>query len=325
MIELTSPLRVVEAPRVEALHEKIIVWKADGALTAVDFGGYESRNASVLRLIEAAEVANDLPAFGPLLVHTGDRPIHPTAPGERLWFSAAFATAEGHEDIAVPDFLFDGWPQVGLDDYELQSTYAATAGAHAPVTPRLGWIGNCDTSAIRWQLFELGRRHPDLLDVRHVSWVPTPGNERLSTAAGNHMSLADQVREWGMLIDLEGNGWSARLKLLLHSGRPVFMQDRPWHEWYFPALEPMTHFVPVRRDLADLPERVAWALGHPAEVAAIGRAGQAFARNHLTRTHAIARWTEVLSDLGGRGPLPYAPEAIRAALDGGLRGLGAPV
>jgi hypothetical protein len=87
----------------------------------------------------------------------------------------------------------------------------------------------------------------------------------------------------------------------------------------------MTHFVPVRRDLADLPERVAWALGHPAEVAAIGRAGQAFARNHLTRTHAIARWTEVLSDLGGRGPLPYAPEAIRAALDGGLRGLGAPV
>ena len=38
------------------------------------------------------------------------------------------------------------------------------------------------------------------------------------------MSLLEQVRIFGGLLDLQGKGYSARLKLLLHSGRPVL-----WH------------------------------------------------------------------------------------------------
>ena len=38
------------------------------------------------------------------------------------------------------------------------------------------------------------------------------------------MSLLEQVRTFGGLLDLQGKGYSARLKLLLHSGRPVL-----WH------------------------------------------------------------------------------------------------
>jgi hypothetical protein len=96
----------------------------------------------------------------------------------------------------------------------------------------------------------------------------------MATAAGNHLSLAEQVARWGLLLDVEGNGWSARMKLLLHSGRPVFVQDRPWREWFWPQLRPMEHYIPVRRDLGDLCTQVEWALTHESAAAAIGRAGK---------------------------------------------------
>jgi hypothetical protein len=51
---------------------------------------------------------------------------------------------------------------------------------------------------------------------------------------------------------MEGNGWSARLKVLLSSPRIVFIAERPYEEWFFEYLEPWKHYVPVKRDLSDL-------------------------------------------------------------------------
>ena len=44
--------------------------------------------------------------------------------------------------------------------------------------------------------------------------------------AAQAMSLLEQVRTFGGLLDLQGKGYSARLKLLLHSGRPVLRHAR---------------------------------------------------------------------------------------------------
>ena len=65
---------------------------------------------------------------------------------------------------------------------------------------------------------------------------------------GGYQGTVNLTATTGRVVLSAGTFGSA--KLLLRSGRPVFMQERPWHEWYFPALEPMRHFIPVRRDLA---------------------------------------------------------------------------
>lgn len=97
------------------------------------------------------------------------------------------------------------------------------------------------------------------------------------------------------------------------------MHERPWAEWYFARLEPMVHFVPVREDLSDLLGRSRWVVEHPQEAAAIGRAGQAFAREHLTRDAAVERWTEVLRGVEpGRSP---SPPNLRPQLDNVVRAL----
>jgi hypothetical protein len=291
-------------------------------MTALDLRGYETRNESVLPLLAAAERDHDVAEFAPVMVHTGDRPLNG---GDPSWRSLAFARADDFSDIAVPDFLFDGWPQVGLGDYEHAGATAGAAGAGPAQTMRLGWIGNCDTNPIRWRLHELGAAHAELLDVEHVSWVTTPGSERLSTVAGNQLTLAKQVARWGLLIDVEGNGWSARLKLLLHSGRPLFVQDPPWQEFFWDELEPMTHFIPVRRDLGDLVDQVRWAIQHPERAQEIGRAGQAFARTRLSRAAAVRAWSHTLAGLAAE-PVPgYAPAPVCQVLDPVLAQLGAPV
>jgi hypothetical protein len=296
----------------EILHEKLLVWKRNGQLRALDLRGYESRNKSVLRLLEEADSMHDLPEFSPVMVHTGDTPINASGGS---WRSLAFTSANGYADVAVPDFLFDGWPEVGIDDYEEASATVAAAAAAEPGAPQLGWIGNCDTHPSRRLLLRLGEQHPDLFDVHHVSWMQKADTTRLASAANNHLSLDEQVRRWWLLFDIEGRGYSARLKLLLHSGRPVLIQERPWREWFWAGLRPMEHFIPVRRDLSDLVDRVRWAREYPDDAARIGAAGRDFARTRLRRADAVREWARILRTVADQPDMPYAPRPQRRILD----------
>lgn len=273
---------LVPAPsRRPSMAEMLTVAKQDGELFFVNFGGHESRHRSVIRLIRKADRTVGLPSFGTVEINTSDRPV-----GKRC---LSFCTAAGYEDVAAPDFLFDSWPEVGIFDYEAVCRALADAGASPASSQVCGWIGNAATSPVRRALLAVAAQS-DLLEAWHTPWPPD-GSDRLT--------LVEQVQRWGLLLDVEGNGWSARLKLLLYSGRPVLVVDRPWREWWFGEFRAWEHFIPVRRDLADLEDRVGWAREHAAEAGRIGRAGQAFARRELTRERAVARWAEVLGGAAG--------------------------
>jgi Glycosyl transferase family 90 len=314
-------MQVFTAERDPEFHGNLLLWKAGGELHVLDLRGFLSRHEAVLSLVADADAAYDIPDFAPVRVFTRDQPTNPGDPG---WRTLAFSTAEGYEDIAVPDFLFGGFPEVGFYDYDQTAADAAAAGRVPPVCARLGWIGNCANHPVRTRLLELGAAHPELLDIHHVDWVERPGQVELATAVGNDLSLVDQVLRWGLLIDVEGVGWSTRMKLLLHSGRPVFIQERPWREYFWAGMRPMEHFIPVAADLSDLVERVIWAREHPEEAAAIGRAGQAFAQRHLARADAVRAWAKILSRVAGEPPLPYGPPALRQRIDPLLHRVGAP-
>lgn len=315
-------MHVFLAERDPEFHGNLLLWKQGGELNALDLRGFLSRHEAVLSLVDEADRTHGLPDFDPLRIFTRDRPINE---GDPRWRSLAFSTADGFRDVAVPDFLFGGFPEVGFHDYDQTAAEAATAGATPAQLPQLGWIGNCENSPLRWKLHELGQAHPRLLDIHHVDWVAHQDRVELSTAAGNDLSLTEQVQRWALLIDVEGNGWSTRMKLLLHSGRPVFLQDRPWREYFWGEMRPMEHFIPVRRDLGDLVERVRWAVEHPTEAQAIGRAGQAFARSRLTRRNAVDAWAEILTRIAGEPALPYGLDELRDKVDPLLAHLGAPV
>jgi hypothetical protein len=165
------------------------------------------------------------PASGPLLIHTHDTPITTAADN---WRSYAFCTAPGYQDVPVPDFVFGGWPQVGIEDFDETCRAMAEAGGQPGELPVAGWIGATTTHPVRSVLHRLGQQHPDVLDVRQVEWVgDTTLGTPLATSANNAMSLPQQVARWDALVDVEGAGYSGRLKLLLHSGRPCSSRSGP--------------------------------------------------------------------------------------------------
>ena len=72
-----------------------------------------------------------------------------------------------------------------------------------------------------------------------------------------------ELAKYKYTLDIRGYGWTDRVKVLMQLGRPLFLVDRPYREWYFDRLEPMKHFVPVREDLSDLIEKYDYLEEHP--------------------------------------------------------------
>jgi hypothetical protein len=298
--------------------EIVVIWKSAGAVGALDGGGFQGRHLSVLKLAATAAARPRVPDFGPLFVHTGDQPDNNRDPNVR---SFAFSTADGFFDTPVPDFVFDAWPETGIDDYQSVSTAMALAGDEPAETGALGWIGNCNLHPTRRVLYESAQLAPGALDIQHHDWVAPADGEPVATTAGNYMSLPEQVTRWSFLFDVEGRGYSGRLKLLLHAGRPVFVQERPWREWFWSEFLPMQHFIPVQRDLSDLMDRLRWAHQNPEAAERIGRAGRALAQSLLTRATALDVWEQILCDAAD-DHRSWAPADVKPALESHLSTLG---
>ncbi|KAN0101620.1 Glycosyl transferase family 90 domain containing protein [Hyaloscypha variabilis] len=292
---------------VEALHAMPLAWgglwitKQYGSLCWRDDGGIETRNESVGHLLDMVDKTfPDLPDFAPTYVCTRDRPTAQVPGSTILAFSInTKVTTDNHQIVrAVPDNVFDHWRNAGIQDYDATCKMIKESGNKPPEIPKAGWIGNVYMTPIRKRLMELGHAHNDLLEVSNTGqWKQVPGMSRFEVTESKYMSLPHQVERYAYLVDVEGNGWSGRLKMLFHSGRPVLLQERQWEEFYFCKLQPFVHYVPVNADLGDLASKINWLKANPELSALIGQAGQAFAVQNLTRSSAIATWAEELRKL----------------------------
>ena len=188
--------------------------------------------------------------------------------------------------------------------------------------PLAVWRGACTGSAAlynvaggasgrRWppraRLALLAQKHASLLDAvlfpcaRCASlWRRQP---ELFGNTSQALTDADYVR-YKYIIDLDGDGCSGRLSKLLDSGSVVL---KAWgsggggmgvgggggYPFYYHALKPWKHFVPIASDLSDLIERLEWLNAHVAEARAIAQHASEFARRWLS-PEAIDGYTYAL-------------------------------
>ena len=268
------------------LFGELVVEKRGGELQMRERRGWcpgsAGRGESTFRCLREADAIYRWPDFGPLSISTGDA----GADGS-LAFCHATPGAR-----TVPDFVFHRWPEAGVDDYADTCASISAAGEKPAATDRAGWIG-APSHATRRRLAELGHSRRDLLSITLMTWRPetqTAGHH----GASSFVSLPELVATYAWLVDVEGAGYSGRLKFLLFSKRCVLLADRPQKEWFHGDLVPWTHYVPVRRDLSDLVEKAAWCRAHPAAAAAVGAAAARFAAARLTRAACYARWDAAL-------------------------------
>lgn len=169
------------------------------------------------------------------------------------------------------------WPEVGIPDAVGMMRHLLIDDSPA-IDDRIFWIG-AESHPSRRALFEIGRKHRDLLDVEIIEWDRNArGGQRTKT----RQVPIPEHRRYKYLIDCPGNGYSSRIKWLLATGRPVFIVEREVVEHRHEDLVPWRHFIPVAHDLSDLLANHHRLESDPELSDAIGQNGRRFAAEHLT-------------------------------------------
>ena len=99
-------------------------------------------------------------------------------------------------------------------------------------------------------------------------------------------------------LDIRGYGWTDRVKILLQLGRPMFLVDRPFREWYFDKLVPMRDYIPIKEDLSDLLEKYDFLESHSEEYAKIVMSMKEFVRKYFSPEYILNYLKDVVLKYG---------------------------
>ena len=183
----------------------------------------------------------------------------------------------------IPDFGFINWPGAGIQSYDATCDQLVSLGRSEPeFSGMMIWAGNSKTNSKRKELV----RYSSL-----CSWLRI-----FDTSRGDpFLPMIEQIK-YSYLIDIEGRGYSGRVKLMLFFRRPLFLQERDQVEWYHKLLVPYIHYIPVRNDLSNLEEQYYWAEQNQDESHAIAQRAQDFALANLRTSNAVEYLKGILLD-----------------------------
>ena len=153
-------------------------------------------------------------------------------PDYKFYLSGFFGT----EEVEDCDASFEGLRKSGMKPWKKDMAF---------------WGGNLMNSQARYSLNVLAEEHPDKIFIAKYYNSGT-GYE----SGRENLIRISEFSNYKYLIDIRGFGWTDRVKLLLAMGRPLLMVERPFIEYYFDRLVPMTHYVPIKEDLSDLIDKI---------------------------------------------------------------------
>ena len=126
---------------------------------------------------------------------------------------------------------------------------------------KIFWRGsaNVESFFIRYNLCKMACHTPGVIDAKMSDWTninPAIVTELLNQGVlGQDLPFKKEV-EYRYLLDVDGNFSSVgRLALLLHTNCLAFKQVSDSYQWFYKALSPGKHYIPVKEDLSDLLEQ----------------------------------------------------------------------
>ncbi len=135
----------------------------------------------------------------------------------------------------------------------------------------------------RSKTVHLSLENPELIDARFTTHAQEGGelHARFPDYFGNFLSEQDQIPyKYQLLID--GNSCAyAGAYWRWFSNCVVLKQSSTNIQWYYEALSPFVHYIPVDHDMGNLVERLRWARDHDAEAKSISMQAQGFALENL--------------------------------------------
>lgn len=246
-----------------------------------DHGGFGCRHDALKYLVELAykqSVEQGRLDHTPekIAIYSGDRPHAQKLFPDHKHFSISDIKERAH--MCFPCFNFGSWPEAGINDFDETVACIQNANLKSPVNDKTLWIGNLETHPNRHILWRISRDHQDLIECIPMKWT--------GYAKGtSYISLPEHTR-WSSLIDVEGSGYSGRLKFLAHMARPLYVQDRPYWDWATAPLTPFHHYIPIKSNLGDLVDTI--LATKKEDTSSMVHRCNKFAIENITRAQAVA-------------------------------------
>ena len=145
----------------------------------------------------------------------------------------------------------------------------------------------------RGRLVQLSLEYPDLINARFATFLNPdlhkdfPKSSFISVP--HHLYYKYQITMDGSTATYPGYQWR------LYSGCLNFKQDSLDTMWFYGALKPYVHYVPVQRNMEDLVEKVEWAMANDEKAKQIAENARTFAKGNLLPEHMLLYGYKVLS------------------------------
>lgn len=216
---------------------------------------------------------------GVIYLHNGDNiPLFPKTIPENRQYHAVFdiRLKDRYYQNAGPDFSAVSWGSAQIGNYVNETKLIIEASKKKPLYDQVGWQGNQYNHPKRQILMDIGQQHPHIFNFTHFT------NDLFNTNSPLYVTHHELAERFAYIVDVEGVGYSARLKYLLFTNRPLFLVYREFVVYFEVDLHPFVHYIPVKPDLSDLVEKFKWAKEHPAKAAKIAQNAFDYAVANLT-------------------------------------------
>ncbi|XP_034542195.1 protein O-glucosyltransferase 3 [Notolabrus celidotus] len=162
------------------------------------------------------------------------------------------------------------------------------------------WINKTDRAFFRGRdsreerlfLASLSKENPELLDAGITGWFFFRDREKLIGKAPL-VGFFDFFK-FKYQVNVDGTVAAYRFPYLMLGNSLVLKQDSQYYEYFYTHLKAGTHYVPVKRNLSDLVEKIHWAKENDAESGEIAKAGQTAARELLQPSRLYCYYYRVL-------------------------------
>ncbi|XP_036283196.1 protein O-glucosyltransferase 3 [Pipistrellus kuhlii] len=180
---------------------------------------------------------------------------------------------------------------------DLLSIQGNTGPSWANKTEKAFFRGR-DSREERLQLVQLAKENPELLDAGITGYFFFQEKEK-ELGKAKLIGFFDFFK-YKYQVNVDGTVAAYRYPYLMLGDSLVLKQDSPYYEHFYMALQPWKHYVPIKRNLADLLEKVKWAKENDEEAKRIAKEGQLTARDLLQPHRLYCYYYRVLQNYAER-------------------------